>query len=324
MVKSLRFANGQSAAKEVNIIMNRKIEFQNKLKKRFPKSNLEVIEYSDCKSATKIKCLSCNKVYNFKVAENAYRKDKIYFCRHCEKEVSRNPKVQELMNNFSEVKNKYEIINFRPQNIKNTIRVKCKKCGYVRETSLENFVNGIDCPKCETRNVLLTKEEVQEYFDKNNIPVIILGDYVNNVTPTLFKCKDCGFIWKTRPGNIKTGNRCPKCAKKESQGERKIKEWLNNHNILFQREVAIKGEETNNNFLRFDFFCKDYNLAIEYNGIQHYKPVVFFGGEEELLKTKERDERKRKYCENHNIKLITIAYSDFDKIDKILSSTFND
>ena len=304
--------------------MNNKIKFQEKMKKRFPKSNLEVIEYSNCKSKAKVKCLSCGKVYEYKVAENAYRKEKQYFCIHCEKEISRSSKVQKLMNNFSAIEKKYEIINFNPQNIKNIIEVKCKHCGYIRKTSLENFINGINCPKCETKNILLTKEELQQYFDENNIPVIIIGDYINNVTPTLFKCKDCGFIWKTRPGNIKSGNRCPKCARKESQGERKIKRWLNNHNISYKREVAIKGEETSNNFLRFDFFCEEYNLAIEYNGIQHYKPVKFFGGEEEFIKTKDRDERKKKYCKNHNIKLITIAYSDFDKIDEILSSTFND
>ncbi len=29
---------------------------------------------------------------------------------------------------------------------------------------------------------------------------------------------------------------------------------------------------------RFDIFIKELNIAIEYNGIQHFQPIDFFGG----------------------------------------------
>lgn len=53
--------------------------------------------------------------------------------------------------------------------------------------------------------------------------------------------------------------------------------------------------------LPFDFY-------IEYDGIQHYKPIV--GGEEGFIKLKERDDIKSKYCKDNNIELYRIGYKD--------------
>ncbi|MCU7679065.1 MULTISPECIES: hypothetical protein [Bacillus cereus group] len=41
------------------------------------------------------------------------------------------------------------------------------------------------------------------------------------------------------------------------------------------------------------------NIVIEYQGVQYGRPIVFFVGEEQFLRPKERDERKaRLYLEN--------------------------
>ena len=49
--------------------------------------------------------------------------------------------------------------------------------------------------------------------------------------------------------------------------------------------------------------------AIEYQGIQHYLPVGFFGGEEALSTRQELDDMKRKLCEETNVRLIEWPYS---------------
>lgn len=43
----------------------------------------------------------------------------------------------------------------------------------------------------------------------------------------------------------------------------------------------------------FDIFFPEHNIAIEYQGIQHYEAIDLFGGNEGLRRTQERDERKR-------------------------------
>ena len=60
------------------------------------------------------------------------------------------------------------------------------------------------------------------------------------------------------------------------------------------------------------------NLAIEYDGEQHFKPIKYFGGKDKLKKQIKNDVRKNYYCASHNIKLIRIPYWKFDKINTIL------
>jgi len=61
-----------------------------------------------------------------------------------------------------------------------------------------------------------------------------------------------------------------------------------------------------------DFYLPDYNIAIECQGIQHFKPVDFGGkGEKsanELFeKNKERDDKKLKKCLSNNIEMIYVV-----------------
>ena len=74
--------------------------------------------------------------------------------------------------------------------------------------------------------------------------------------------------------------------------------------------------------MRLDFYIEDINLAIEYDGQQHYKPIEKFGGQEEFEKTIYRDKLKDKYCNDNNIQLIRIPYYDFNNIESILDNLF--
>ena len=60
--------------------------------------------------------------------------------------------------------------------------------------------------------------------------------------------------------------------------------------------------------MRFDFYLPDFNVCIEFDGMQHFKPVEMFGGEEEFKKLKVRDEIKNKWCEVNGIELIRFNY----------------
>jgi hypothetical protein len=49
---------------------------------------------------------------------------------------------------------------------------------------------------------------------------------------------------------------------------------------------------------------------IEYQGIQHFIAIDFFGGEEALQQTRKRDQIKRNYCKKNNIPLLEITYKE--------------
>lgn len=59
---------------------------------------------------------------------------------------------------------------------------------------------------------------------------------------------------------------------------------------------------------RFDIYIPKYNIAIEYNGEQHYKPITRFGGVLGYNKTVERDSYKLEKCKANNCKLYVLRY----------------
>ena len=104
----------------------------------------------------------------------------------------------------------------------------------------------------------------------------------------------------------KLGSGCPKC--KESKGERKIREFLEENNIKYSQEVKLFDN------YRFDFYLEDLNTVIEYDGKQHSEPVEGF------LKTQERDRIKEKFLKENNIELLRINYKEFNNILTILTN----
>ena len=56
----------------------------------------------------------------------------------------------------------------------------------------------------------------------------------------------------------------------------------------------------------FDVFLPKHNIAIEYQGDQHYYPIDFFGGEAAFVKNKIRDEKKKHLSKENNCYLIYV------------------
>ena len=58
-----------------------------------------------------------------------------------------------------------------------------------------------------------------------------------------------------------------------------------------------------------DLYIPSIRTAIEYQGIQHYRPVEFFGGEEALTKRNDLDRRKKQLCIENDVRLIEWSYA---------------
>ena len=77
---------------------------------------------------------------------------------------------------------------------------------------------------------------------------------------------------------------------------------------------------------RFDFYLIDYNMCIEYHGIQHYVPESFSSDKSEATKLanlkniQRRDAIKRGFCKKEEIRFLAIHYKDFNKIEEILEN----
>ncbi len=96
-------------------------------------------------------------------------------------------------------------------------------------------------------------------------------------------------------------------------GERWVNETLlfNYINVLFpQFTVQREASPSWLNRQRFDVYVPELNLAIEYQGKQHYVAVDLFGGEEGLEKTKQRDKEKLHLSKINGVGIVYFSYKD--------------
>ncbi len=62
--------------------------------------------------------------------------------------------------------------------------------------------------------------------------------------------------------------------------------------------------------LELDLFIKELNIGIEYQGIQHFKPIKHWGGIESFNKLIKRDKLKKEICSRLKIRLIYFNYNE--------------
>lgn len=184
---------------------------------------------------------------------------------------------------------------------------KCDK-GHEWMSIPESMHSGSWCPICANKNIPLTIKEMQEIAIKKN-GECLSNEYKNTHSKLLWKCKN-NHQWMATPTNIKSGKWCPFC--KSSQGEKIINEYLIKNKIIFEREKRF-ADCKNNKKLPFDFYLPEKNTLIEFDGIQHFKPIRFKGcsidyANEQYCELIKRDAIKNKYCTDNNIQLIRIPY----------------
>ena len=106
---------------------------------------------------------------------------------------------------------------------------------------------------------------------------------------------------------------------KQSKGEANIETILKENHILYKKEYTFPDlVSPKNKPLRYDFAILNPNHTvrrlIEFDGPQHNQAVSYFGGAQELLKTKNHDYLKNCYARYRHIPLIRIPYSERDNI----------
>jgi len=70
--------------------------------------------------------------------------------------------------------------------------------------------------------------------------------------------------------------------------------------------------------LELDIFIEEIKIGIEYQGIQHYKPIKHWGGKEAFENLKERDKKKKEICKLKNVKLVYFNYNEGLSNDVVL------
>jgi hypothetical protein len=256
---------------------------------------IRIDEYINTYTAIKIKCKICSKIFKKKPKE--FNK---LIC-NC---IDRSNKYKEY------IKDKKIILLDTFSNVRTKIRHKCLVCENIFLSCPKTVKNSIyGCPFCAG-----TKISNKDYIKKLPNDIKLIGEYKNTYTKVLHKCLICDNNWSTKPNYILHMNcGCPFCS--ASKGEKLIAKLLESIGIYFETEKPIN---INNKTYYYDFYIPDINLAIEFNGIQHYEPVEFFGGESQFLIIKENDKIKTEWSNNNKIILLHIPYYDIEICDLII------
>lgn len=190
----------------------------------------------------------------------------------------------------------------------------CRKHGYFLQSPDSHLKHK--CLKCSIEeNANKQRKSSGEFIKESETIHGKLFDYTKcvykgNRVKVEIICAEHGSFFQT-PYNHLMGKGCKLCSNK-SKKEIVISNLLTDKKICFIREKTFSdciNPKTGKKLL-FDFYLPDYNVCIEYDGIQHFKQVEFWGGKSNLIENQFRDSIKEKFCQSHNIQLFRIKYSE--------------
>lgn len=216
-----------------------------------------------------------------------------------------NEKFIKISNKIHNNKYDYSLINYK--NNKSVIKIICPIHGEFEQRAIDHM-SGSGCSKCSKKfrynkeTFILKSKEIH-----NNKYLYDFVNYKNNKTHVKLICPKHGEFMVRPDNHINSKNGCPVCS--ESIGERDASLFLIKNNIKYKRYKTFENCK-NINVLSFDFYLPDYNTCIEYDGMQHFKPIKYFGGIEYLKLQKIKDQIKNNYCLDNNIQLIRIRYNE--------------
>jgi hypothetical protein len=180
--------------------------------------------------------------------------------------------------------------------------IKCLNHKHIFMSSRNAYLSkNENCPKCRKdenrekwKNIFIEKSIKlhKNYYDYSNVVYTTVMDKVEII------CPKHGPFYQTPDLHLQ-GQKCLKCVM--SYPENNIKLFLEEMGISYIHGKGLKiltNPETGYP-LKPDFYLPEYNLVIEYDGIQHFEPKF----PKEFEKTKKLDKLKNDLCLLHNVNI---------------------
>lgn len=209
----------------------------------------------------------------------------------------------------------YRLVEYKKSNTK--VRIICIKHGEF-EITPNSHLNGRVCQKCAGNYKYSIEDLITKYKE-------IFGDvyeydfigYKNIKSHIKVKCQNHSYFSISAESHLK-GFGCSSCGK-FSIGENEISNYLESKNIEYEKQKSFDGCVYVNK-MQYDFFIPSKNICIEYDGVQHFKPIEYFGGDKNFKSQLIKDKIKSDFCKKNGIKLVRIPYYEYKNIHKILEN----
>ena len=165
----------------------------------------------------------------------------------------------------------------------------------------EHFLRGQGCPKCSNKLFKLNKDIFIDRSNKihNNKYNYSKVEYKTVEDKVCIICPMHGEFWQT-PHSHMSGVGCPKCHEEHNVNESVlfdiIKEYHGKEVVSQYRADWLSGQT-------IDIYIPSKKIGIEYQGVQHFKPIKYFGGNKKYDYTVKKDKEKFEKCKNNGVKL---------------------
>ena len=155
----------------------------------------------------------------------------------------------------------------------------------------------------------------QKLFDHHHVPTIIANKIANlvytkaNYFNSFVEYRDSTIIYS----NKQTKKRSEVYSQLILQGQTSPK-WKSEAQLFviissFYPDAVYQYRPNWLNKQSIDIYIPSLLIGIEYQGVQHYKPIEHFGGEEHFQQQQENDRKKKQLCIDNGVILIEWPYS---------------
>ena len=286
-------------------------DFKKHLKEVVGDEYIPLTEYTGATNKVVFKHKVCGNVFEMR-PNNIFNGQR---CPHCAGNAKKTDEEfqQEV---FSLVKNDYTFLEPYVDR-KTKLRVRHNECGSIYEVRPSDFIRGNRCPYCFGSIKKTNTQFKKEIYDLVVNEYTFLEPYVNYKTKIKVRHNKCGNIYEVTPSDFLNGKRCPYCN--SPKGETVITKLLDTLNINYEYQKTFPDLK-DKTCLSYDFYIPSQSILIEYQGVQHYQPIDYFGGETAFRKQQKHDQMKLDYAKEHGYNLITVPYTEdtFSKIKKYL------
>jgi hypothetical protein len=237
-------------------------------------------------------------------------------CRKCGREIAKSKVIKYNTIYFLEHAkkahgNKYDYSKTNCSNATDKVQIICLDHGKFKQNANQHL-QGHGCPKCNFDQMAKDRAMDKEVFIKKAKE--LFGDkydyskveYINGRNNICLICPLHGEFKVTPNNHLSKKSGCPVCN--ESKLERDVSSILQKLNVKYERFKRFKwlGRQS------LDIYLSNYSIAIECQGIQHFKPIDFAGkgkqwATQSFKEIQKKDDRKLKKCLANDIKMLYVV-----------------
>lgn len=282
--------------------------FIKELNRRYPSKFIVLGKYNSIHTKIRVRCCKCQYEYDVEPNSILNRGTNCPNCSNIAVHKKQRWTTIDFKKKVKELAGESYVVIGSYVDSQTKIDMKHLTCGHVFSIKPNAFIQGHRCLYCFMNKKKTTKQFKQEINDLVGNDYDLIGEYNGCMNYVKLKHNKCGHIFGITPNNFLGGSRCPYCTKLGcSNGEQLIKYYLDDKGINYKYGYLIPDLVDMRN-LHFDFWLDDLNIAIEYDGIQHFKPIEYFGGFSRFAVQVKHDEMKKEYAINHGYRIIYIPY----------------